>query len=63
MKQLPLNIKQKLEFSNQLIDGERLLPAIVRVTSFLADKPLDFYDTAVEVLNKVLHHCKSNFDQ
>ena len=49
MKQLPLNIKQKLEFSNQLIDGERLLPAIVRVTSFLADKPLDFYDTTFSV--------------
>ena len=44
-KQLPLNIKQKFEFSYHLIDGERLLLVVVGVVSFSADKPLDFHDT------------------
>ena len=49
-KQLPLNIKQKFEFLFDLIDGERLLSVVVGVVSFLADKPLDFYDTTFSVL-------------
>ena len=44
-KQLPLNTKQKFEFLYHLIDGERLLPAVVGVVIFSADKPLDVHDT------------------
>ena len=61
-KELPLNIKQKFEFSCHLIDGKRLLSVVVGAVRFSADKPLDFHDTtfsvsfslfkAVEVLNK-----------
>ena len=69
-KQLPLNIKQKFEFSCHLIDGERILSVVVGGLTFSVGKPLDFHSTtfqyclvflkynrAVEVLSKVvLHH-------
>ena len=38
-KQLPLNIKQKFEFSYHLIDGEKLLQVVVGAVSFSVDKP------------------------
>ena len=44
-KQLPLNIKQKLEFWYHLIDGERLLSAEVEAVSFSVNKPSHFNDT------------------
>ena len=43
--QLPLNTKQKFEFLYHLIDGERLLLAVVEVIRFSANKSLDFHDT------------------
>ena len=71
-KQLPLNTKQKLEFPYHLIDGERLLLVVVRVVSFLVDKPLDFHDAnfqyhlvffkhnkAFEILSKALTNKKT----
>ena len=48
-KQLPLNIKQKFEFSYHLIDRERLISVVVGVVSFSVDKPLDFHDTTFSV--------------
>ena len=48
-KQLPLNIKQKFEFSYHLIHGEKLLSVVVRVVRFSAEKPLDFCDTTFSV--------------
>ena len=38
-KELPLNIKQKFEFSYHLIDGERLLSSVQGVVCFSAEKP------------------------
>ena len=48
-KQLPLKDKQKFESSYQLIDGERLLPLVAGVVSFLASKLLDFHDATFSV--------------
>ena len=47
-KQLPLNMKQKIEFWYHLIDGERVLLIVVPVVSCSADKPLDFHDTTFQ---------------
>ena len=47
--QLPLNIKQKFEFFDHLIDGERLLSVVVEVVSFLVNNPLDFHDKTFSV--------------
>ena len=44
-KQLPLNVIQKFESPYHLIDGEKLLSAVVGVLSFSVDKPLAFHDT------------------
>ena len=44
-KHLPLDIKQKFEFSYHLIDGERLLSVLVRIVSFPVNKTLHFHDT------------------
>ena len=44
-KQLPLNMKQKIEFWYHLIDGERLLSAEVEAVSFSVNKPSHFNDT------------------
>ena len=38
-KQLPLNDKQKFESPYELIDGERLISAVVGVVSFSVGKP------------------------
>ena len=43
---LPLNyIYKKKKFPYHLIDGQRLLSAVVGVISFSVDKPLDFHGT------------------
>ena len=52
-KQLPLNTKQKFEFRYHLIDGEKLLSAVLVVVSFSADKPLDFHDTIFSALRSL----------
>ena len=44
-KKLPLNIKQKCDSMYHLIDGEKVLPVVVRIVSFSVHKPLDFHDT------------------
>ena len=49
MKQLSLNMKQEFEFMYHLIDGERLLSAVVGVASVSADKHLDFHDVIFPV--------------
>ena len=41
-KQLPLNVKQRFEFSYHLIDGEGIISVLVRVVRFLADKTFRF---------------------
>ena len=51
-KQLPLNIKQKSEFSYCLIDGERLLSVVVK-ENFSVNKILDFHDTAFSVTHSL----------
>ena len=48
-KKLPLNIKQKFEFSYHLIGGEGLLSIVVGVVRFSAEKYLDFHDTTFSV--------------
>ena len=49
-KQLPLNIKQKFEFSHHLIYEKRLLSVVVRAVSFFSiDKPFYFHDTTFSV--------------
>lgn len=50
LRQLPLNINQKVEFSYHLSDGERLLSAVAGVESFLVVKPLDLHYTTFSVL-------------
>ena len=40
-----LNIKQKFEFLEHLLDGEKLLSVVLGVVSFSFDKPLHFHDT------------------
>lgn len=46
---LPLIIKQKLELLDYLIDGERLLPAVVGVEGFSDGNSLDIRDIAFSV--------------
>ena len=41
-KQLPVNVKQRFEFSYHLIDGEGIISVLVRVVRFLADKTFRF---------------------
>ena len=48
-KQLPLNVKQRFEFSYHLIDGEGMVSVLVRIVRFLADKPLDFHNAIFSV--------------
>ena len=49
LSKLPLNTKQKFEFAYQFIVGEKLLPGVVGVVSFLAKKPLHFHGTIFSV--------------
>ena len=46
---LPSNIKQKFEFSDLLIDAERLLSVVVGAVSFSVNKSLYFHDTTFSV--------------
>ena len=48
-KELPLNTKQKIEFSYHLIDRERLLSLVVGAVSFSADKALNFQSATFSV--------------
>ena len=41
----PLNIKQKFEHLEHLIDRDKLLSVVLGVVSFSFNKPLDFHDT------------------
>ena len=52
-KQLLLNIKQGLESPFHLIDGKTLLSIVRWVASFLAHKPLDFYDATFFLLPSI----------